>query len=82
MKKNREAMCPICGGNKTSGTTTFAVDLGFGVIVIRDVPALVCSQCGTDWIPDDVAIHLEETVENARRTHRQIEVTAYAYQAV
>lgn len=73
-------MCPICGGNKKEGTTTFAVDLGFGVIVIRNVPALVCSQCGADWITDDVAGDLEKTVENAKRTHRQVEVTSYAYQ--
>ena len=32
------------------GKTTFTVDLGFGVVVVRDVPATVCSQCGADWI--------------------------------
>lgn len=82
MKKSRETICPICGGRKTQGMTTFTVDLGFGVIVVRDVPALVCSQCGTDWITDDVASELEKTVEDAKRTHRQVEVTSYAYQAV
>lgn len=80
MKKSKETTCPVCGGRKTQGMTTFTVDLGFGVIVVRDVPALVCSQCGADWITDDVAAYLEETVESAKRTHRQVEVTAYAYQ--
>jgi YgiT-type zinc finger domain-containing protein len=36
------------------GKTTFTVDLGFGVVVVRDVPATVCSQCGADWISDDI----------------------------
>ena len=70
-------VCPICGGTKTQGTTTFTVDLGFGVVVVRDVPALVCDQCGADWIEDAVAERLEQTVSNARKCHRQVEVTAY-----
>ena len=70
-------ICPICGGAKTQGTTTFTVDLGFGVVVVRDVPALVCDQCGADWIEDAVAERLEQTVSNARKRHRQVEVTAY-----
>ena len=70
--------CPICGGTKTRGTTTFTVDLGFGVVVVRDVPALVCDQCGADWIEDAVAERLEQTVNSARKRHRQVEVTAYA----
>jgi YgiT-type zinc finger domain-containing protein len=70
-------LCPICGGTKTQGTTTFTVDLGFGVVVIRNVPALVCEQCGTDWIADETAERLERTVNDARQRHRQVEVTAY-----
>jgi YgiT-type zinc finger domain-containing protein len=71
-------ICPICGGTKIQGTTTFTVDLGFGVVVVRDVPALVCDQCGADWIEDAVAERLEQTVNNARKRHCQVEVTAYA----
>ena len=38
--------CPLCGGEKQLGTTTFAVDLKFGVVVVREVPAFVCTKCG------------------------------------
>ena len=38
--------CPLCGGVFIDGTTTFTVELGFGVAVVRDVPARVCEQCG------------------------------------
>jgi len=72
-----ENLCPICGGTKTQGMTTFTVDLGFGVVVVRNVPALVCDQCGADWIADEIAERLENTVNDARRRHRQVEVTAY-----
>jgi len=48
MKDSKEAGCPLCGGKKKLGTTTFTADLGFGVVVVRNVPATVCSQCGED----------------------------------
>jgi len=51
--------CPLCGGAKAPGTTTFTAELGFGVVVIRHVPATICSQCGEDWIADEVAQRIE-----------------------
>jgi hypothetical protein len=39
---------------------------------------LVCDQCGENWIEDTVAERLEQTVNNARKRHRQVKVTAYA----
>jgi len=70
--------CPTCGGDKVPGVTTFTTDLGFGVVVIRNVPATVCSQCGAEWLDDATAARVEETVEEARKRHSQVEVLAYA----
>jgi len=70
--------CPLCGGAKRPGTTTFSADLGFGVIVIRQVPALLCSQCGADWIDDATAAHIEALVENPKRKRSLVEVMAYS----
>ena len=67
-------LCPLCKGEKQRGKTTFTVDLGFGVVVVRDVPATVCSQCGADWISDNIAEKLETIVEGARSKHHQVEV--------
>lgn len=69
--------CPLCGGEKEAGTTTFTVDLKFGVLVVRDVPALVCSQCGEAWIEDAVAAKLETVVADARRRQAVVEVTRW-----
>ena len=73
-----EARCPLCGGVKASGTTTFTVELGFGVVVIRHVPATICSQCGEDWIGDDVAKQIEALVADARRKRSQVEIMSLA----
>ena len=70
--------CPLCGGNKTKGETTFTADLGSGVVVVRRVEATLCSQCGEEWIDDATARRLEQVVKEARLRHRQVEVTAFA----
>lgn len=78
MTKTTSQNCPTCGGDKAPGVTTFTADLGFGVVVIRNVPATVCSQCGAEWLDDATAARVEETVEEARKRHSQVEVLAYA----
>lgn len=75
-KKKSPELCPLCGGDRKPGTTTFTADLGSGVVVVRKVPAMVCSQCGADWIDDRFAKRLEEIVEDARKKRLQVEVTS------
>jgi len=77
MKIAHPDLCPLCGGNKQPGTTTFTAELGFGIVVIRNVPATVCSQCGADWIADEAAARIEEAIDDARAKHSQIEVLAF-----
>ena len=75
---NKDNMCPICGGRKEFGTTTVSVDLDFGIVVIRKVRALICQQCGEEWIEDNVAKRIESIVEDARKKQSQIEVIAFS----
>ncbi len=70
------ALCAVCGGRKQPGVTTYSVELGFGVVVVRNVPAEICSQCGEEWIADDVARQLEDIVNEAREKRRQVEILA------
>ena len=67
--------CPLCKGNKKEGYTLFSVDLGFGVVVVRHVPATVCDLCGAEWLSDSVAARLENIVEEARSKRALVEVT-------
>ena len=75
-KPSTSGLCPICGGKKTAGRTTYSVDLGFGVVVVRNVPATVCDQCGEEWIGAEIASELERLVEEARQSRRQVEVVS------
>ncbi len=78
MKTESEDACPVCGGVKESGETTFTSELGFGVVVIRHVPATVCHQCGADWLSDPVAAQVESIVDDARRKRSEVEVVAFS----
>lgn len=78
MDNQKPDKCPICGGTKKPGKSTFTVELGFGVVVVRDVPATVCSQCGADWIDDAASSKLESIVADARQKHHTVEVTSFA----
>ena len=66
--------CVMCGGSVEQGETTFTVDFGTGVVVIRNVPAAICSQCGADWIDDNTAARIETIVKEAKEKHSFVEV--------
>ncbi len=74
MIESGDGVCPLCGGKKMDGTTTFSADLGSGVVVVRQVRATVCSQCGEEWIDDATARQLEQIVNDARERRLQVEV--------
>jgi YgiT-type zinc finger domain-containing protein len=54
--------------------TTFTVDFGTGVVVVRNVAATICSQCGMEWIDDDTAFKIENIVKEAKKKHSVVEV--------
>lgn len=68
------ANCPICEGKVESDKTTFTVDLTSGVVLVRDVPAFVCTQCGEEWIDNPTSIKLEAIAARAKEQKTQIEV--------
>ncbi|PIP40915.1 MAG: YgiT-type zinc finger domain-containing protein [Desulfobacterales bacterium CG23_combo_of_CG06-09_8_20_14_all_51_8] len=66
--------CPLCSGELYEGTSTFTVDKQAVLVVVRNVPARVCRQCGESWIKDAVSEKLEQIVVDAKLKHRQLEV--------
>ena len=42
--------CPVCGGSLLAKPTTQDVRHGTELIVIENVPALVCQHCGEQWL--------------------------------
>ncbi len=75
--KSTANTCPLCGGHKKQGFTTFTVDMKDTLVVIRSVPVTLCSLCGNEWLSDEVAASIESIVEEAKSRHRLVEVTQY-----
>ena len=60
--------CPLCKGTMSEGKTNLPYDLKEGnVVVIINVPALVCEQCGDDFVEIDVARKVEKLLERIER---------------
>ena len=74
--KHIPSQCPLCGGKVEPGTTTFTVDLKTGVVVVRNVPAYICTQCGEDWIDNPVANELEKIAARAKSQNTQLEMVS------
>ena len=74
--ENRQ--CPICGGSKTDGAITFTADLQETLVVIRGIPATVCTLCGNEWLADATAAMLEQIVDDARKKSCLVEVAQFS----
>ena len=71
--------CFMCKGALEEKKTTFMVDLGDHIIIIKDVPSYVCSPCGDTSYSDEVARVLEEIVESLRHAPTEMSVVSYAH---
>lgn len=60
--------CFLCKGNLVESTIKFIVDLGPCVVIVKNVPASVCSQCGEASFSDNVAKQLERIVNTVRNS--------------
>lgn len=58
--------CPICRGSMKKGRTNLPVEIGEGLLFVKNVPADICSQYGEAFIPDKVANLLEKMVNKVK----------------
>ncbi|GHV04545.1 hypothetical protein AGMMS49940_23680 [Spirochaetia bacterium] len=56
--------CGICKAETEQKLVTYTEDVNNSVIVIRNVPATVCTECGNIWYTGTVAARLEEIVDH------------------
>jgi len=68
-------LCALCGGKHRGGRVSHFVDLG-DTVVVRNVEAKVCDQCGERWFDDASVAHLERIVHEARARRVQVEIVS------
>ncbi len=70
--------CVICKHGKTqSGHTTVTLERQAATLVIKNVPAEVCSNCGEAYVDEQVGESLLKSAEEAVKSGVQVDVREY-----
>lgn len=70
--------CVVCKHGETQpGQTTVTLERGDLTFVVKGVPAQVCSNCGEDYVDDQVAGRLLEAAEALSALGAQVEIRQY-----
>ena len=69
--------CMKCGKEAFKSTTTEAIELGFGVLVIRNIPCYKCEECDEIFYTGDVALKIEEITERVKQFIQEVTVVDY-----
>lgn len=72
--------CFKCKGNLELKKVNYIVDLGNTIIIVKEVPAKVCMQCGEQYYDDETAENIEKIVNQLKKL--SIEVTVVKYEEV
>ena len=67
-----------CGNDIFESTTSEAIEMDFGLLVIRNIPCYKCEKCDEIFYTGDVVLKLEEITEKVK--HLEQEVTIIDYQ--
>ena len=69
--------CIMCKGDITQTKHTYIQEVEDCIIIIKNVPALVCSQCGEVYYSNDIAVKLEEIVNRLQVMVKDIAIFEY-----
>jgi len=67
----------MCKGSLENKLTTFMTELDNCIIIIKNVPSQVCTQCGEISYSNDVAKQLELLINSVRSVITEITVINY-----
>ena len=71
--------CVICKHVETApGAATVTLTRDDTTLVVKDVPALVCDNCGEEYVESAITERLLKTAEEAVRAGVQVDVRSYA----
>lgn len=71
--------CVICKhGEMRPGFATVTLDRKDAVVVVREVPALICDNCGEQFVDEKVAANVLRQANDAVKVGDEVQVRAYA----
>ena len=70
--------CVLCKHGETAqGFTTLTLTRDAMTLVVKDVPASVCNNCGEEYVDSETTTHLLHVAESAAKNGVQVEVRNY-----
>ena len=71
--------CFYCKGELQETTTKFIVDIDDCVVIVKNVPAMICKQCGEKSFDDKTMERLEMIVNSVRNSLiREVAIVEYS----
>ena len=69
--------CFMCKGEVTDKKVNYMVDLESTIIIIKDVPAKVCTQCGEQYFEDKTSENIENIVNKLKDLSTEVTIINY-----
>ena len=69
--------CMRCGKEAYQSTTIEAIELGNGVLVIRNIPCYKCDECDEIFYTGDVVMKLEKITDTVRHLSQEVTIIDY-----
>lgn len=69
--------CYFCGGKVEPGLATLPFVFGSQVVIVKQVPAEVCVQCGESLIASEAAATVDGLLKQARRSGFELSLLTY-----
>ena len=66
--------CMRCGQPAYKSVTSEAIELGFGLLVIRNIPCYKCQECDEVFYTGDVVQKIEAIVAEAKQLMQEMRV--------
>lgn len=76
-KEGKIMNCFMCKGNLEEKKVNYVVDLEDTIIIIKGVPAKVCTQCGEQYFEDETAENIERIVNQLKQLSTEVTIVNY-----
>lgn len=71
--------CDLCGGKVSHQSTSYTLLYEGHWIIVENVPADVCQQCGEKLFAPETVEHLQKIIWGHRKPAKKIETPVYEY---
>jgi len=76
-EKSSNSRCPLCGGGLCEGAASLPFFLDRRIVVIKDVPAEVCADCGEPYMKSGVTGRVEALLDKLDELDSEMSIIHY-----